>query len=291
MSDHKEPETVPQTRRAAGEGAYIPLSELHAFPGHPFKVMRDAAMEELVQSVRANGVLSRIIVRPRRAGGYEIIAGHRRCEAARLAGLTEVPAEVRRDLDDDAAVIAMIETNLKQRTRLLPSERALAYRMMRDALAHQGVSSGNGRHTREEIADKYGESPRQVARFIRLTSLNRPLLELVDRGKLQMGAAVEISYLDTETQCWVMDHFEATGRTPAIAQARELRRAYGEGALTQEAFAGIMLLREEGKVAGGEKGFVRRMREEYFPNMTAGDVMEKLRELVEAYQRRQNLNL
>lgn len=291
MSDHKEPETVPQTRRAAGEGTYIPLSELHAFPGHPFKVMRDAAMEELVQSVRANGVLSRIIVRPRRAGGYEIIAGHRRSEAARLAGLTEVPAEVRRDLDDDAAVIAMIETNLKQRTRLLPSERALAYRMMRDALAHQGVSSGNGRHTREEIADKYGESPRQVARFIRLTSLNRPLLELVDRGKLQMGAAVEISYLDTETQCWVMDHFEATGRTPAIAQARELRRAYGEGALTQEAFAGIMLLREEGKVAGGEKGFVRRMREEYFPNMTAGDVMEKLRELVEAYQRRQNLNL
>ena len=137
MSDHKEPETVPQTRRAAGEGAYIPLSELHAFPGHPFKVMRDAAMEELVQSVRANGVLSRIIVRPRRAGGYEIIAGHRRSEAARLAGLTEVPAEVRRDLDDDAAVIAMIETNLKQRTRLLPSERALAYRMMRDALAHQ----------------------------------------------------------------------------------------------------------------------------------------------------------
>lgn len=291
MSDQKEPETVPQTRRAAGEGTYIPLSALHAFPGHPFKVMRDAAMEELVQSVRANGVLSRIIVRPRRAGGYEIIAGHRRSEAARLAGLTEVPAEVRRDLDDDAAVIAMIETNLKQRTRLLPSERALAYRMMRDALAHQGVSSGNGRHTREEIADKYGESPRQVARFIRLTSLNRPLLELVDRGKLQMGAAVEISYLDTETQCWVMDHFEATGRTPAIAQARELRRAYGEGALTQEAFAGIMLLREEGKVAGGEKGFVRRMREEYFPNMTAGDVMEKLRELVEAYQRRQNLNL
>ena len=290
MSDHKEPETVPQTRRAAGEGTYIPLSELHAFPGHPFKVMRDAAMEELVQSVRANGVLSRIIVRPRRAGGYEIIAGHRRSEAARLAGLTEIPAEVRRDLDDDAAVIAMIETNLKQRTRLLPSERALAYRMMRDALAHQGVSSGNGRHTREEIADKYGESPRQVARFIRLTSLNRPLLELVDRGKLQMGAAVEISYLDTETQCWVMDHFEATGRTPAIAQARELRRAYGEGALTQEAFAGIML-REEGKVAGGEKDFMRRMREEYFPNMTAGDVMEKLRELVEAYQRRQNLNL
>ena len=291
MSDHKEPGTVPQTRRAAGEGTYIPLSELHAFPGHPFKVMRDAAMEELVQSVRDNGVLSRIIVRPRRAGGYEIIAGHRRSEAARLAGLTEIPAEVRRDLDDDAAVIAMIETNLKQRTRLLPSERALAYRMMRDALAHQGVSSGNGRHTREEIADKYGESPRQVARFIRLTSLNRPLLELVDRGKLQMGTAVEISYLDTETQCWVMDHFEATGRTPAIAQARELRRAYGEGALTQEAFAGIMLLREEGKVAGGEKGFVRRMREEYFPNMTAGDVMEKLRELVEAYQRRQNLNL
>lgn len=290
MNDHTKTANAPQTRQDAGESMLVALDELHAFPGHPFKVMRDAAMEELVQSVRANGVLSRIIVRPRRAGGYEIIAGHRRTEAARLAGLTAIPAEVRRDLDDDAAVIAMIETNLKQRPRLLPSERALAYRMMRDALAHQGVSAEGGRHTREEIADKYGESPRQVARFIRLTALNRPLLELVDRGKLQMGAAVEISYLDTETQCWIMDNFEATGEAPAIAQAREMRRVYGEGALTQEVFAEIMLREERGKT-GGEKDFIRRMREEYFPNMTTGDVMEKLRELAETWQRRQNLNL
>lgn len=290
MNDHTKTANAPQTRQDAGESMLVALDELHAFPGHPFKVMRDAAMEELVQSVRANGVLSRIIVRPRRAGGYEIIAGHRRSEAARLAGLTAIPAEVRRDLDDDAAVIAMIETNLKQRPRLLPSERALAYRMMRDALAHQGVSAEGGRHTREEIADKYGESPRQVARFIRLTALNRPLLELVDRGKLQMGAAVEISYLDTETQCWIMDNFEATGEAPAIAQAREMRRVYGEGALTQEVFAEIMLREERGKT-GGEKDFIRRMREEYFPNMTTGDVMEKLRELAETWQRRQNLNL
>lgn len=290
MNDHTKTANAPQTRQDAGESMLVALDELHAFPGHPFKVMRDAAMEELVQSVRANGVLSRIIVRPRRAGGYEIIAGHRRTEAARLAGLTAIPAEVRRDLDDDAAVIAMIETNLKQRPRLLPSERALAYRMMRDALAHQGVSAEGGRHTREEIADKYGESPRQVARFIRLTALNRPLLELVDRGKLQMGAAVEISYLDTETQCWIMDNFEATGEAPAIAQAREMRRVYGEGALTQEVFTEIMLREERGKT-GGEKDFIRRMREEYFPNMTTGDVMEKLRELAETWQRRQNLNL
>lgn len=290
MNDHTKTANAPQTRQDAGESMLVALDELHAFPGHPFKVMRDAAMEELVQSVRANGVLSRIIVRPRRAGGYEIIAGHRRSEAARLAGLTAIPAEVRCDLDDDAAVIAMIETNLKQRPRLLPSERALAYRMMRDALAHQGVSVEGGRHTREEIADKYGESPRQVARFIRLTALNRPLLELVDRGKLQMGAAVEISYLDTETQCWIMDNFEATGEAPAIAQAREMRRVYGEGALTQEAFTEIMLREERGKT-GGEKDFIRRMREEYFPNMTTGDVMEKLRELAETWQRRQNLNL
>lgn len=290
MNDHTKTANAPQTRQDAGESMLVALDELHAFPGHPFKVMRDAAMEGLVQSVRANGVLSRIIVRPRRAGGYEIIAGHRRSEAARLAGLTAIPAEVRRDLDDDAAVIAMIETNLKQRPRLLPSERALAYRMMRDALAHQGVSAEGGRHTREEIADKYGESPRQVARFIRLTALNRPLLELVDRGKLQMGAAVEISYLDTETQCWIMDNFEATGEAPAIAQAREMRRVYGEGALTQEVFTEIMLREERGKT-GGEKDFIRRMREEYFPNMTTGDVMEKLRELAETWQRRQNLNL
>ena len=150
--------------------------------------------------------------------------------AKRAWRLTEVPRKCAAT-DDDAAVIAMIETNLKQRTRLLPSERALAYCMMRDALAHQGAS-GNGRHTREEIADKHGESPRQIARFIRLTSLNRPLLELVDRGKLQMGGGGDqLSGIPKRSAgSWTT---LVTGRTPAIAQAKELRRAYGEGVLTQ----------------------------------------------------------
>lgn len=276
-----------------GEGIIVSLDELHPFPGHPFKVIMDEAMEGLVESIKKNGVLNRIIVRPRREGGFEIVAGHRRTEASRLAGLTTVPADLRRDMDDDAATIAMIETNLKQRPKLLPSERAMAYRMMRDTLAHQGVAieaeNEKRRHTKDEIAESYGESPRQVARFIRLTDLNVPLLDLVDKSKLQMGVAVQLSYLDTEAQCWITDHYERSGELPTASQAKELRRLFDEGALTQAVFDELMLREPPSKPSA--EVFLVRIREAHFPGMTDEDIMDKLTELAEAYQRKQRLGL
>ena len=184
-------------------GTVVPICELHPFPNQPFKVVHDEAMESLVESIRQNGLLNRIIIRPRDAGGYEIIAGHRRVEAFRMLGYDAIPADLRTDLDDNAAVLAMIETNLRQRPKLLPSERARAYRMMRDALLQQDrpeVASEGGKRIRDEIGDLYGENPRQVTRYIRLTYLTDKLLTLVDTGKLKMGIAIAISYLNSETQ-------------------------------------------------------------------------------------------
>lgn len=286
LPEISEPESI-------GEGIIVPLDELHPFPGHPFKVIMDEAMNGLVESVKKNGVLNRIIVRPRREGGFQIVAGHRRTEASRLAGLTTIPADLRRDMDDDAATIAMIETNLKQRLRLLPSERAMAYRMMRDTLAHQGVAimteKEKRRHTKNEIAECYGESPRQVARFIRLTYLNVPLLDLVDRAKLQMGVAVQLSYLDTETQCWVTEHYEHSGELPTAVQAKELRKLFDEAALPQAVFDELMLQEPPAKPDKGD--FIARIREEHFPGMTDEDIMKKLVELADAHQRKQRLGL
>jgi ParB/RepB/Spo0J family partition protein len=182
LADHEQMLPDAPSPEPIGEGVVVPLDELHPFPGHPFRVVMDAAMEALVESIRKNGVLNRIIIRPRREGGFEIVAGHRRTEASRIAGLTFIPADLRRDMDDDAATIAMIETNLKQRPKLLPSERAHAYRMMRDALAHRGVAvapeAGSRQHTKDEIAACYGESARQVARFIQ----NEMVASLAERA-------------------------------------------------------------------------------------------------------------
>lgn len=286
LPETPEPESI-------GEGIIVSLDELHPFPGHPFKVVMDEAMEGLVESIKKNGVLNRIIVRPRREGGFEIVAGHRRTEASRLAGLITIPADLRRYMDDDAATIAMIETNLKQRPKLLPSERAMAYRMMRDTLAHQGVAieaeKEKRRHTKDEIAESYGESPRQVARFIRLTYLNLPLLDLVDRSKLQTGVAVQLSYLDTEAQCWITEHYERSGELPTASQAKELRRLFDEGVLSQAVFDELML--REPPAKPGADDFLVRIRETHFPGMTDEDIMDKLTELAEAHQRRQRLGL
>ena len=276
-----------------GEGIIVSLDELHPFPGHPFKVVMDEAMEGLAESIKKNGVLNRIIVRPRREGGFEIVAGHRRTEASRLAGLITIPADLRRYMDDDAATIAMIETNLKQRPKLLTSERAMAYRMMRDTLAHQGVAieaeKDKRRHTKDEIAESYGESPRQVARFIRLTYLNLPLLDLVDKSKLQTGVAVQLSYLDTEAQCWITEHYERSGELPTASQAKELRRLFDDGVLTQAVFDELML--QESPAKPSADGFIARIREAHFPGMTDEDIMDKLTELAEAHQRKQRLGL
>ena len=293
LADHEQMLPDAPSPEPIGEGVVVPLDELHPFPGHPFRVVMDDVMESLVESIRKNGVLNRIIIRPRHAGGFEIIAGHRRTEASRIAGLTSIPADLRRDMDDDTATIAMIETNLKQRPKLLPSERALAYRMMRDTLAHRGIAvdpeTEKRQHTKDEIAACYGESARQVARIIRLTFLNIPLLNLVDRSKLPMGVAVQISYLDTEAQCWIADHYERSEELPTAPQVREMRKLYDEGALTQAVFDELML--QEVPTKPGKDDFIARIRAEHYPDLTEEDVMKKLMELIEAHQRKQRLGL
>ena len=272
-------------------GIVVPICELHPFPNQPFKVVHDEAMESLVESIRQNGLLNRIIIRPRDCGGYEIIAGHRRVEAFRLIGYDAIPADLRTDLDDNAAVLAMIETNLRQRPKLLPSEKAGAYRMMRDALLQQDnrpeVESEGGKRIRDEIGDLYGENPRQVTRYIRLTYLTDKLLTLVDTGKLKMGAAIAISYLNSETQAWVENYYEEKEVFPNNQQIKEMRCLSEAGTLTREDFDALMAERP-GKGKEPED-FIACLREEYFPNLMDEDVKMKLRELVEEYFHRKNM--
>ena len=223
------------------------LDELHPFPGHPFRVVMDADMDRLVTSIRNNGVLVPGIVRPRRQGGYEIIAGHRRKEASRLAGKTVMPVEVCRDMDDSAATIAMIETNLKNRQKLLPSERANAYRMMKDALSHQGVRFEEGqKHTKDLIAEYFGESARNVMRTIRLTALNQDLLGMVDSGRLKLGLAVQISRLDTEVQCWITEYHASYDVWPSSSQIKSLCALYERDTV----FARHLVVGEEKREVG-----------------------------------------
>lgn len=267
------------------------LDELYPFPGHPFRVVMDADMDRLVTSIRNNGVLVPGIVRPRRQGGYEIIAGHRRKEASRLAGRHTMPVEVHRDMDENAATIAMIETNMKVRSKLLPSERAWAYRMMRDALIHRGVMQGDGKTTKQQIAEHFGESASNVTRLIRLTMLNRDLLDMVDNGKLKLGLAIQISFLDTEAQSWVSDHLAENGAFPSSAQIKEIRELFEQGKLTQDAFAEVMSEEAPAKQSAQGDDFVVTIRDEHFPNLTIEDVKEKLLELIEQYHHRKRMEM
>ena len=274
-----------------GEAVVVSLSELHPFPNHPFKVTHDEAMDSLADSIQKNGLINRIIIRPRAGGGYEIIAGHRRVEASRMLGFSTIAADLRRDMTDDAAVIAMVETNLRQRPKLLPSERAWAYRMMRDALLHRGerndLKGVERKKTRDEIAEIYGENPRQVNRYIRLTHLSENLLSMVDEGKLPLGRAVAISFLGAEAQGWIEEYYRLEGSWPNSSQISEMRRLSAKGELSQEAFEDLML--EITPVKQDSDSFFSGLREEYFPGFTDEDIQEKLRELVEEFFHRRRM--
>ena len=281
-------------KNSAGEqatGMIVSLDELHPFPNQPFKVRNDEAMKALVESIKLNGLFNRIIIRPRDAGGYEIIAGHRRVEAFRQLGYDTIPAELRTDLDEDGAILAMVETNLRQRPKLLPSERAWAYRMMRDALLHQGERSDlkevKKKRTRNEIADLYGEDPRQINRYVRLTYLNENLLEYADAGRLNVGAAVGISFLSEEAQNWIAEHHEESRRFPNTFQIKKLRRLSEKEALTRAVFDEIML--EEAPAKAAKEDFLNDLREEYFPDLMDEDIKEKIIELVEEYFHRMRM--
>ncbi len=258
----------------------IPLSELHPFKDHPFRVVDDDRMMETVESVKEYGVLVPAIARPLEDGGYEIIAGHRRKRACELAGLDEMPVIVR-DLDDDEAVIIMVDSNL-QRENILPSERAKAYQMKLEAIKRKA-----GRPSREnssQVATNFradevvgaeaGMSKDSVRRFIRLNSLEPPLRDKVDSGELAFTPAVELSYLKPEEQQWLQTALEVTQQTPSLSQAQRIKKESKDGTLSEQ---GVMkIMSEEKKPLYDSVTLSHDTLKKYFPKSYTAKQMEKV---------------
>lgn len=259
----------------------LALSELHPFKDHPFRVLDDDRMMETVESVKEYGVLVPIIARPMADGGYEIVSGHRRKRACELAGLNEIPAIVR-DLDDDEAVIIMVDSNL-QRENILPSERAKAYQMKLEAIKHQGERRDltsrqlvGKLEAADLIGQDTGESGRQIQRILRLNNLEPPLIDKVDAGKLAFTPAVELSYLKPEEQQWLDTALENTQQTPSLSQAQRMKRESKQGTLSEQ---GIMEIMTENKQTIPVKGSVVLPQEKltkYFPCSYTTEQMEKV---------------
>lgn len=223
----------------------IPLDQLVPFKDHPFKVIDDESMMDTVQSIREHGILLPLIARPISDGKYEIVSGHRRSHAGKLAGLETVPVIVR-ELDDDAAVILMVDSNL-QRENILPSERAFAFKMKLEAMKHQGQRNdlslcqvGTRSRADEKLAQSVNESARTIQRYIRLTELLPELLDLVDERKFAFNSAVEVSYLNPEEQGWLAETIDSEQSTPSLSQAQRLKRFSQDGKLTEDMVLAIM---------------------------------------------------
>ena len=226
----------------------LPVSELHDFPGHPFQVRDDEEMEKLAESITQHGVLIPGLVRPRAAGGYEIVAGHRRKFASMKAGIREMPVIVQ-DMDDDTAVILMVDSNV-QRENVLPSEKARAYKMKLDAIKRKAGRPSKENSAQvgqnfsvEKVAEDAGESKSQIQRYIRLNELIPELLEMVDRNEIKFNPAYELAFLRPEEQTVLYDILQAEEVTPSLSQAQRLKRASQEGRLSEQDIAAIM--REE----------------------------------------------
>ena len=233
------------------------LSELKPFSEQPFKVLDNEDMEELVDSIKVNGVLSPIVVRPHPEGGYEILSGHRRARACEKAGITEVPVVVK-DLDDDTAVILLVDSNL-QREHILPSEKAFAYQMRLEAMKRKAGrpsqensaqigSNFSGMESREILAEQVGESKNQISRYIRLTELIDPLLAMVDSKDMALNAGVELSYLKTKEQAAVLEAIKSEETCPSIEQAKKMHRFFDEGRLNPDVILSIMQEQKEEKI-------------------------------------------
>ena len=269
----------------------IPLSELHPFKGHPFKVKDDEAMMETADSIKQYGVLVPAIARPDPEGGYELVAGHRRHRASELAEKETMPVIVR-DLDDDAATIIMVDSNL-QRESLLPSERAFAYKMKLEAVKHQGARTdltsrqiGEKSQTSiQKVADQAGESQRQVQRYIRLTELIPELMDMVDEKKIALNPAYELSFLKKEEQVDLLDAMDSEQATPSLSQAQRLKKYSQEGHLTLDMMRVIM--GEEKKSDLDRVTFTSDTLRKYFPkSYTPQRMQETIIKLLEAWQKK-----
>ena len=265
--------------RAREQVQQILLSELYPFKDHPFRVVDDDRMMETVESIKEYGVLVPAIARPLEEGGYEIIAGHRRKRACELAGLDTMPVIVR-DLDDDEAVIIMVDSNL-QRENILPSERAKAYQMKLEAIKHQGkrrdlTSSQVATKLRADqiVGAEAGVSKDSIQRYIRLNNLDQPLKDKVDSGELAFTPAVELSYLKPEEQKWLQTALEVTQQTPSLSQAQRMKKESKEGTLSEQ---GVMdILSEEKKPLYNSVTLSHDTLKKYFPKSYTAKQMEKI---------------
>ena len=272
----------------------IPLDQLKPFKNHPFKVRDDQRMLDTVDSIREYGVLVPAIARPDPEGGYELISGHRRKRGCEMAGLQTMPVIIR-DLDDDAAVLVMVDSNI-QREELLPSERAFAYKMKLEALKHQGARMdltscqvGTKLRADEKLAESVNESARTVQRFIRLTELISELLDMVDERKLAFNPAVEVSYLKRDEQRMLLEAMDAEQTTPSLSQAQQLKKFSQEGRLTEEAMSAIM---SEEKKSDMDKVTLRSdTLRRYFPKSYTPKQMEQtIIKLLDVWQKQRQKN-
>ena len=269
----------------------IPIGELFPFKNHPFKVLDDESMQRTVESVEQYGVLSPLIARPRPEGGYEIISGHRRQHVAQLAGLDTLPVIVR-NMDDDAAVLLMVDSNL-QRENILPSERAFAYKMKLEALKNQGARSdltsaqiGRKLEAADIVGQEAGESRNQVRRFIRLTNLIPELLDLVDEKKISFNPAVELSYLDESQQRNFLEAMDGTQNAPSVSQAQQLKKMAQCGEFTYE--KAFDILGQEKKSEQDTVTIKNDILRKYFPrSYTPRQMEEKIIQLLDAWQKKQ----
>lgn len=269
----------------------IPLAELHPFENHPFKVVDDAAMQDTAESIKKNGILVPAIARPREAGGYELISGHRRKRGCELAGLIAMPVIVR-NLDDDAATIIMVDSNI-QRENILPSERALAYKMKLEAMKRQAgrppkenVSQvGTQKRSDQIMAEQIGESRNQIQRFIRLTELSPELLDMVDSRKVAFNPAVELSYLKPDEQAMLITAMESEQATPSLFQAQRLKKFSQDGRLTEDSILAIMS--EEKKPELDKVTLTGDKLKKYFPKSYTPQQMEEIiLKLLDQWQRK-----
>ena len=287
--------TTEESRADAGREKVveIPLSELHSFKGHPFKVKDDDAMMETADSIRQYGVLVPAIARPAPEGGYELVAGHRRHRASELAGKETMPVIVR-DLDDDAATIIMVDSNL-QRESLLPSERAFAYKMKLEAMKRQAgrpskencsqVGNDFGKKSSEVLAEQVGQSKNQIFRYIRLTELIPELLNMVDEKKIALNLAYELSFLKKEEQTQLLDAMDSEQATPSLSQAQRLKKFSQEGHLSIDVMRAIM--GEEKKSDLDKVTFTSDTLRKYFPkSYTPARMQETIIKLLEQWQKK-----
>ena len=275
----------------------ISISELVPFKDHPFKVVDDEAMLRTTESIAQYGVLTPLIARPLEDGGYEIISGHRRVHAAEMAGLTEVPVLVR-DMDDDAATVLMVDSNL-QRESILPSERAFAYKMKLEAMKHQAgrpsqdnysqLGNNIGKLSSEEMAEELGTSKNQIFRFIRLTNLIPELLDMVDQKQISFNPAVELSYLAPEEQEIFMQAMDEVQAAPSLSQAQRLKKLAQEGVFTMDSAREIMNEVKKGDLE--RVTFRNEQLRKYFPrSYTAQQMQDTIIKLLDQWQKKKARN-